>query len=173
MPIRSRGPQPWALAVACTALWLLGCSTQPNGPSLANVTFSPAINDPAVWKQQQKPTVVGLNGQPDPTVCCCHITGTITNRNNVPVYALITFAAMADSATELSRTLFYTPDLQPGQTRTIAAPPASAQCLVNAGPQASSEPIENQCAGFLLACSSIHHVNYDIKITASGGAPLF
>jgi hypothetical protein len=164
-----------AAAVAFTTMWLVACSTVPNGPSLSNVSFSPAINDPAIWKQQQQPTVVGLNGQLDPTVCCCHITGTISNHNSVPVYALITFAAMGDSSQsmELSRTLFYSPDLLAGQSQPIMAPPASAECLINAGPQASSEPIQNQCAGFLLACSSINHVNYQISITSAGGAPLF
>jgi hypothetical protein len=169
---RSRGRCVCAWVLVSSAL-VLSCSTVPNGPSLTNVTFSPAINETTVWKAQQRPTVIGLDGKPDPTVCCCHITGTITNRNSVPVYALVQFAAVAPNGDQLSRSLFYAPDLRPGQTTTIEAPPASADCLLNAGSQANGEPILNKCAGFLLPCASIDHVNYQINVSSAGAPPTF
>jgi hypothetical protein len=114
----------------------------PTGPSLAAVTFTPAIETAAGWRVRQKPTVIGLNGAPDPNVCCCHVTGTVSNGNTVPTHVVISFAAMNAGNTEIGRVAYFARDLQPGTSAPVDAP------------------------GFVFPCAEIAHVRYELKVTA-------
>ncbi|MGE5244844.1 MAG: FxLYD domain-containing protein [Betaproteobacteria bacterium] len=133
-----------ALLVAVAASSLIACSGVPLGPSLKNISFTPGIDTPSGWQTSQKPTVKGLSGQLDPTVCCCHVTGTIANDNSVPTHVLITFAAMDAAGQQIGSIVYYAGDLQPGEHRFIEA------------------------SGFLIPCASINHVNYQLRVTSAG-----
>lgn len=141
----------WVIA----ASWLLGsCETVPAGPSLSNVTFAPAIESPAGWRSSQLPTIKDLRGAPDPTVCCCHVTGTITNGNSVPIHVLIRFAAIDVLSQQIGQIVFFERDLQPGVSQRIDGPPDPNH--VDGAP------------GFLLPCRSIDHVNYQLDVSSAG-----
>jgi hypothetical protein len=141
----------WVL-LACVTI-LGSCETVPAGPTLANVSFTPAVDTPSGWLVSQLPTVRNRAGTAlDPTVCCCHVRGTITNRNSVPVHVRLRFAAMTAENTGVGagpgetgpQILFFQPDLQPGESKQIEAP------------------------GFILPCASIHHVNYQMDVSSVG-----
>lgn len=152
-PHRSRRPLGVAIAVCALSVLVVssGCETVPVGPSLANVTFAglngAQIQTNAGWRQSQLPTVFLSNTVRDPTVCCCHIRGSVTNGNSVPVHVVMQFGAMSANETELVRIVNFAPDLQPGATYQLPLD----------GPGA---------AGFLLPCSSIDHVNYQLNVSS-------
>lgn len=141
------------IVVSALSLLLMSCETVPIGPSLTSVTFrglnGAAIETRSGWLFSQLPTVFALNSTTlrDPTVCCCHIRGTVSNGNSVPVHVIVQFAAMTPQNTELARIVNFAQDLQPGATYRIP----------DDGPGA---------AGFLLPCSSIDHVNYQLNVTS-------
>jgi hypothetical protein len=133
---------------------LVSCETVPAGPSLSNVTFTPSIQTATGWKASQKPTVLDVNMKAlDPTVCCCHVTGTITNGNSVPVHVILTFAAMTaqntgvgavPGATAPPQIVYFEKDLPAGASDTIEAP------------------------GFLFPCAAIDHVDYQLNVSSVG-----
>jgi hypothetical protein len=135
-------------------LWAAACESVPTGPSLSNLKFS-GLNGSAIetregWLASQLPTVFARNSTTvrDPGVCCCHIRGTLTNGNSVPVHVIMQFAAMtAPPERELSRIVNFAQDLQPGATYRIP----------DDGPGA---------AGFLLPCVEIDHVNYQLNVSS-------
>jgi hypothetical protein len=125
-------------------LFIASCETVPAGPSLSNVTFTPAVETVAGWKASQLPTVRDLRGVLDPTVCCCHVRGTIRNGNSVPTHVVIRFAAMDAKNTQIGQIVYFEKDLQSGTSDTIEAP------------------------GFLMPCASIDHVNYQLDVSSVG-----
>jgi hypothetical protein len=132
----------WCRLLAVTAVsFLFACESVSVGPSLSQVTFSPAIDTPGGWRLAQKATIT------DPTVCCCHVTGNVTNHNSVPLHVTITFAAMDTHSLQLGRTVQFVPDLQPGATQSV------------------------EVSGFLLSCASIDHVNYQLNVSSVGSTP--
>lgn len=146
------------LAAVAVSLPLMSCESVPVGPSLVNVTFSglngSAIQTNAGWRVAQLPTVFLSAGTTvrDPTVCCCHIRGTVSNGNSVPVHVILQFAAMTPNQTELARIVNFAQDLQPGATYRFPDDGAGA-------------------AGFLLPCAQIDHVNYQLNVTSLAPPP--
>ena len=142
-----------AAVVGALALLMVSCETVPVGPSLTNVTFTgfngAAIQTNSGWRVAQLPTVFlfGNSTVRDPTVCCCHIRGSVRNGNTVPVHVIVQFAAMTPQDTEIARIVNFAQDLQPGATYRIP----------DDGPGA---------AGFLLPCASIDHVNYQLNVSS-------
>jgi hypothetical protein len=137
----------------CSIALFNSCESVPTGPSLSKVTFTPAIETVAGWRASQRPTVLNrAQTALDPTVCCCHVTGTLTNNNTVPVHILVTFAAMTAQNTGAGvgageappQILYFQRDLQPGESQRIEA------------------------SGFLLPCASIDHVNYQVNVSSVG-----
>ena len=141
------------IAIGALSLVLASCETVPIGPSLVNVTFSglngAAIQTNAGWRVSQLPTVFASNSTTvrDPSVCCCHIRGTVSNGNSVAVHVIVQFAAMTPGDTEIARIVNFAQDLQSGATYRIP----------DDGPGA---------AGFLLPCVSIDHVNYQLNVSS-------
>lgn len=145
-----------AICVGALALPIAACDTVPVGPSLTNVTFS-GLNGAQVqtnpgWRTSQLPTVVLSNLVRDPSVCCCHIRGTVNNGNTVPVHVIVQFAAMDPSQKELARIVNFAEDLAAGGTHRIP----------DDGPGA---------AGFLLPCDQIDHVNFQLNVTSLAPPP--
>ena len=145
-----------AICVSACALLCVSCDSVPLGPSLANVTFNglngAQIQTASGWRASQFPTVVLSNGVRDGSVCCCHIRGTVSNGNTVPVHVIIQFAAMAPNQTELARIVNFAQDLQAGGTYR----------LPDDGPGA---------AGFLLPCDRIDHVNFQVNVSSLAPPP--
>jgi hypothetical protein len=146
-------------AIVCVSAWALlhvACDSVPVGPSLTNVTFSglngASIQTNAGWRASQLPTVVLSNLTRDPSVCCCHIRGTVTNTNTVPVHVIVQFAAMDPNQVELARIVNFAQDLQAG----------ASYRLPDDGPGA---------AGFLLPCTQIDHVNFQLNVTSLAPPP--
>jgi hypothetical protein len=141
------------LALAALSMVLTSCETVALGPSLANVTFSglngSQIQTNAGWRVSQLPTVFLTSNSTvrDPTVCCCHVRGTVNNGNSVPVHVVVQFAAMTPDNKEIARIVDFAQDLQPGATFRIP----------DDGPGA---------AGFLLSCASIDHVNFQLNVSS-------
>src|SRR5262245_8257917 len=75
----------------------MACESVPLGPSLTKVAFiginNSQIQTNAGWRVAQLPTVFLANGVRDPSVCCCHIRGFVSNANTVPVHVVVQFAA--------------------------------------------------------------------------------
>jgi hypothetical protein len=147
-----------AFAFGALSLLLMSCESVPVGPSLANVTFSGlngvTIQTNAGWRVAQLPTIFVNSGVAvrDPTVCCCHIRGTLSNGNSVPVHVVVQFAAISPSGSELARIVNFAQDLQAGATYR----------LPDDGPGA---------AGFLLPCAAIDHVNFQLNVTSLAPPP--
>jgi hypothetical protein len=127
----------------------ISCESVPAGPTLSNVSFTPAIETSAGWRASQLPTVRLGNGALDPTVCCCHIRGTLRNANSVPVHVIITFAAQnpLNQQVQDARVVYFASDLQAGASANIEVP------------------------GLLFACVDIDHVTYQLNVS-SVGVPL-
>lgn len=142
------------VALALCALGMLAaslaCESVPLGPSLTKVAFiginNSQIQTNAGWRVAQLPTVLSA-GVRDPSVCCCHIRGTVSNANTVPVHVVVQFAAMTPNDSELARIVNFVQDLQPGATYRIP----------DDGPGA---------AGFLLPCATIDHVNFQLNVSS-------
>jgi hypothetical protein len=149
-----------AVAIVCVsalALVSVTCDSVPVGPSLTNVTFSglngASIQTNAGWRASQFPTVVLNNLTRDPSVCCCHIRGSVTNGNSVPVHVIMQFSAMPpDNSRELARIVNFAQDLQPGASYRLPDDGAGA-------------------AGFLLPCNPIDHVNFQLNVTSLAPPP--
>ena len=160
MPSRSRrnpiGMIAAALCISVVALSMAACDTVPSGPSLTSVSFSglngAQIQTNSGWRTSQLPTVMLSNLVRDPSVCCCHIRGTVNNGNTVPVHVIVQFAAMDPSQKELARIVNFAEDLAAGGTYRIP----------DDGPGA---------AGFLLPCDQIDHVNFQINVTSLAPPP--
>ena len=137
-----------ALGMLATSL---ACESVPLGPSLTKVAFiginNSQIQTNAGWRVAQLPTVVLSGGVRDPSVCCCHIRGLVSNANAVPVHVVVQFAAMTPNDTEQARIVNFVQDLQPGATYRIP----------DDGPGA---------AGFLLPCAAIDHVNFQLNVSS-------
>ena len=147
------------MAIVCLsalALVYVACDSVPVGPSLTNVTFSglngASIQTNSGWRASQFPTVALSNLVRDPSVCCCHIRGTVSNTNTVPVHVIVQFAAMDASQKELARIVNFAQDLQAG----------ASYRLPDDGPGA---------AGFLLPCDQIDHVNFQLNVTSLAPPP--
>lgn len=152
--LRSRRPMggvALALCALCMLVPSVACESVPLGPSLTNVAFiginNSQIQTNAGWRVAQLPTVVLAGGVRDPSVCCCHIRGFVSNANTVPVHVVVQFAAMTPNDTELARIVNFVQDLQPGATYRIP----------DDGPGA---------AGFLLPCATIDHVNFQLNVSS-------
>jgi hypothetical protein len=145
-----------AICASILALPIGACDTVPVGPSLTSVTFSglngTQIQTNSGWRTSQLPTVVLSNLVRDPSVCCCHIRGTVSNSNTVPVHVIIQFAAMNAGQQELARIVNFAEDLAVGD----------AYRIPDDGPGA---------AGFLLPCDQIDHVNFQLNVTSLAPPP--
>lgn len=105
------------LASVCA---LAACEGTPAGPSLADVPLTNVA---------LRPTLAG-----DATLCCCHVTGVLTNNNTVPVDVTLKFAAFQTptSPDPFASILYFVEDLQSGARHNVDA------------------------AGFLVPCSAIN-----------------
>jgi hypothetical protein len=119
----------WLVLLVTSALGALACETVPTGPSLTGVSFTALA----------KKATIG-----DPSVCCCHATGTITNNNSVPVHVTITIAAIDKQNLQLGRVPAFIRDLQPGSTRAVEA------------------------SGFVFPCSTIDRLDYELNVNSLG-----
>jgi hypothetical protein len=147
-----RGHQRLVLWVIATSWLMASCETVPAGPSLSNVTLSPAVDTVAGWKASQLPTVFtrGSTTVLDPTVCCCHVRGTIRNGNSVPLHVLIRFSARDARDESLSEIVFFERDLPAGASNEIKG------------------ANEQGAPGFLLPCASIDHLKYQLDVSSVG-----
>lgn len=107
-------------AVVLGTFALSGCEGTPDGPSLADVPLT---------NVGLRPTLAN-----DPTACCCHVTGLVTNNNSVPVHVTIKFAAFRSqtSPDPFASTVYFIEDLQPGGRHNVDS------------------------AGFLIPCNAIN-----------------
>ncbi len=114
------------VALGLAGWWLAACERVPIGPSLAGVTLKSIALQPTVG---------------NPQLCCCHVVGTATNTNTVPVHVTIKFAAYDGRETDpLSRIVYFIKDLEPGATHAIDA------------------------AGFLFPCSVIKDLKTEVDV---------
>lgn len=121
------------LLICAAAFTVFGCQALPTGPSLS--AFE----------------VTNIAGQPtlgDRSLCCCHVVGTATNRNTVPLHATITFSGFDTRDREISKILYFLQDVAPGQTRAINA------------------------AGFIVPCNAITRFSWEVKVRAITHPPL-
>jgi hypothetical protein len=90
-------------------------------------------------------------------ICCCRVTGSITNTSEVPIHATIKFAAFeSDDAVEpFSRILHFMRDLQPGE-------PQRFLTQNNGGEGAS---------GFLVPCSRIKVLKREVDVNGLWSPP--
>jgi hypothetical protein len=150
---RPTGGVALALCALCVLAPSMACESVPLGPSLTKIAFiginNSQIQTNAGWRVAQLPTVFlsANTGVRDPSVCCCHIRGFVSNANSVPVHVIVQFAAMSPNDTELARIVNFVQDLQPGATYRIP----------DDGPGA---------AGFLLPCATIDHVNFQLNVSS-------
>jgi hypothetical protein len=93
----------------------LACENLSPGPSLTNITLS------TFGKQS-------TTDQKDPSLCCCRATGTVTNKNSVPVYVTMTLTALDLKGSAIEKVLYFVPDLGPGQTKDIDVPGFFVPC---------------------------------------------
>jgi hypothetical protein len=93
----------------------LACENLSPGPSLTNITLSP------FGKQ-------ATTDQKDPSLCCCRATGTVTNKNSVPVYVSMTLTALDLKGSAIEKVLYFVPDVGPGQTTAIDVPGFFVPC---------------------------------------------
>jgi len=87
----------------------LACENLAPGPTLTAITLSPLGKQPTTDVK-------------DPTLCCCRATGTVTNKNSVPVYVTMTLTALDLKGAAIEKVLYFVPDLGPGQTRDVDVP---------------------------------------------------
>lgn len=95
--------------VLLLCLAVAGCEQFPTGPSLTNVTVT-SFSKLATTDNQ------------DSSLCCCRAVASATNKNNVPIYLSITLSALDDHGNTLSKAVFFSPDVAPGQTVQVVAP---------------------------------------------------
>jgi hypothetical protein len=93
----------------------LACENLSPGPSLTNISLS------AFGKQ-------ATTDQKDPSLCCCRATGTVTNKNQVPVYVTMTLTALDLKGSAIEKVLYFVPDLGPGQTAPFDVPGFFVPC---------------------------------------------
>jgi hypothetical protein len=93
-----------------------GCDNLSTGPSLSNVTMS-ALGKEATTDQR------------DPRLCCCRATGTVTNRNSVPVYLTMTVTAIDLFGAPIFKVGYFIPDVAPGQTARMDVPGFAVPCV--------------------------------------------
>jgi hypothetical protein len=110
--------------------------------TLASVTWwsceplivGPSLSDVVIDNIGKAPTVAS-----NPGLCCCRVTGTVRNRNAVPLYLTITFSAFAVDGRKLSSSIYFIPDIAPGSSLPIDAP------------------------GFLFPCDGIGRFTWEVK----------
>lgn len=97
-------------AVVLGTFALSGCEGTPDGPSLA---------DTPLTNVGLRPTLAN-----DPTACCCHVTGVVSNKNSVPVDVTIKFAAFKTSTSPdpFASIVYFVEDLQAGASHAVDAP---------------------------------------------------
>lgn len=122
----------FALVVGTFAL--SGCEGTPEGPSLADVPLT---------NVGLRPTLAN-----DPTACCCHVTGVLSNNNTVPVHVTVRFAAFqtATSPNPFATTVYFVEDLQAGARHNVDA------------------------AGFLVPCTAINLATLRKEVSVRGVA---
>jgi len=94
----------------------LACENLSPGPSLTNITLS------AFGKES-------TTDNHDPTLCCCRATGTVTNRNSVAVYVTMTLTALDLKGSAIQQSIYFVPDLAPGQTAQMDVPGFFVPCV--------------------------------------------
>jgi hypothetical protein len=115
------------------AISLAGCQSLPTGPSLTDFE------------------VTNIAGQPttgNPGLCCCHVIGTATNHNAVPLHATIQFSGFNAQGGEISKILYFIQDLPPGGSHSIDAP------------------------GFIVPCNAISRYSWEVKVRGITYPPL-
>jgi hypothetical protein len=103
-------------ALVCACLWLAGCESGVTGPSLAaslsNVNLRPTVENQPLAEN----------------VCCCYITGSVTNNSSVTVHAELLFDAKNASGTRLGTGISIIPSLLPGATESFTAVGITEPC---------------------------------------------
>ena len=92
-----------------------GCENLSPGPSLTNISVS------AFGKE-------ATTDQKDPSLCCCRATGSVTNKNSVPVYVTMTLTALDLKGSAIEKVIYFVPDLSPGHTTAIDVPGFFVPC---------------------------------------------
>jgi hypothetical protein len=119
--------------LALLALSTSACTAFEEGPSLRNVTVQDGLS----------PTLGDVNA------CCCRVTGTVRNDNDVTVHVTITWAAFeSETATEpFGRILHFVNDLEPGGVRAFETPANG-----------------DGASGFLFPCASIGTLRREVAV---------
>jgi hypothetical protein len=115
MKKRARLPVALALAFAAAA-FTLACQNGVVGPSLSATVKSLAL----------QPTVAGLDGGEN--VCCCHITGQVTNTSTVGEHIVVAFPAKDAAGQPLGSASAIVRDVPAGATRPFQAVGIAARC---------------------------------------------
>jgi len=123
--------------VVCLVLMagFASCDNLSTGPSLSNVSITALGKEPTT-------------DQRDPRLCCCRATGSVTNRNTVPIYLTFTVTAIDLFGAPIFKVGYFIPDVAPGQTARIDAP------------------------GFAVPCVSIDHFVPEVKVRGLTEPPL-
>ena len=94
----------------------LACENLAPGPSLTNISLSPFGKE-------------ATTDTKDPTLCCCRATGTVTNRNTVPVNVTLTLTANDLKGSAIQQVIYFVPAVGPGQTANMVVPGFLEPCV--------------------------------------------
>jgi hypothetical protein len=107
---------PVALALALLGGLALACQDGVVGPSLSATVKNVAL----------QPTVAGLEGGEN--VCCCHITGQVTNTSTVGEHIVVAFTAKDGAGQSLGAASAIVRDVPSGGSRPFEAVGIAAKC---------------------------------------------
>jgi hypothetical protein len=132
-----RGFVQWSTAICLASLSIssVACEDFQTGPSLSAIAIEQAL----------------VSTTDNPSICCCRVTGTVTNNNDVAVHVTITWAAFenAQAVEPFARIVHFINDLQPSQVKSFDTLPEFN------GPGAS---------GFLVPCSAIGDLRREVDV---------
>jgi hypothetical protein len=104
-----------AVAAAATLGLLIACQNGVSGPSL-----SATVTPPPTFALQ--PSLAG-----QPTVCCCHVVGNVTNTSSVTVHVQLAFPASVGGQSA-GAAYDFQKDIKPGEVRPFLAAGIYAPC---------------------------------------------
>jgi hypothetical protein len=105
-----------ATLFALVGILTIACQNSVNGPSLSAT----------VQNLQLTPTVAGVDGGAN--VCCCLVTGQVTNTSQVGIHVQLTFPAKNAQGTAVGTAVDFERDIAAGAPRAFTAAGIQAAC---------------------------------------------